>query len=212
MGAGVDGAAGMPPGLDGPADLEGLDPLVIEGMRVLRYPHKTEEDDDGAQIEWHCDVVVADGVPAPGYSTYATSGVRQFPTNLTSEDGKELRTEFVLAARTAAREAADIVDACALAASNGTFHIAPGAVIPDAVKYVAPNLRCEHILLVPPFLWPELEVVREQGDGSVLTRLQAVPITRGELQFAAEKSADALMDRLEARRADVSNFDRPSVV
>lgn len=202
----------MPEGLDGPADLEGLDPLMVEGMRVLRYPHKTEKDDDGNQTDWYCDVVVADGVPAPGYSTYATSGVRQFPTNLTSEDGKELRTEFVLAARTTAREGADIADACALAASNGTFHIAPGAVIPDAVKFVAPNLRCEHILLVPPFLWPELEVVRELDDGSVLTRLQAVPITRGELQFAAEKSADALMERLEAKRADVSNFDRPSVV
>lgn len=216
-GVGADSGAvsdtdGLPSGLDGPADLEGLDPLLVEGMRVLRYPHTTEKDENGEQTEWHCDVVVADGVPAPGFSTYATSGVRQFPTNLTSEDGKELCTEFVLAARTTAREAADVADACALAASNGTFHIAPGAVIPDAVKFVAPNLRCEHILLVPPFLWPELEVVRDLSDDVVLTRLQAVPITRGELQFAAEKGADALMERLESRGADVSNFDRPSVV
>lgn len=196
----------------GPTDLEGLDPLLVDGMRVLRYPHTTEPDDDGTTTDWHCDVVVADGVPAPGFSTYATVGVRAFPTNLTSEDGRALRTEFVLAARTASREAADVVDACALAAANGSFHLAPGAVIPDAVRYVAPNLRCEHILLVAPFLWPELEVLREVDDATVLTRLQAVPITRGEMQLAASKGADALMDRLESRRADVSDLNRASVV
>jgi len=238
-------------GLSGPSDLTGLDPLLVEGMRVLRYPHTTEPDENGDTAEWHCDVVVADGVPAPGYSTYATSGVRAFPTNLTTEDGRAMRTEFVLAARTAAREAADVIDACALAAANGSFHLALGAVIPDAVRHAAPNARCEHVLLVQPFLWPELEVLRdvEPGDGDdgaapgsaagsdpaagsaadpdpasepgafgvpagpyVLTRLQAVPITGGELRLAAERGAEALMERLEAKRADVSNLDRPSVV
>lgn len=195
-----------------PVDVAGLEAICGDDTRVLRFPHTTEPDEQGETTDWYCDVVVADAVPARGFSTYATVGARAFETNLTTEDGRPLRTEFVMAARTAQRAAADVIDACALATANGSFHLAPGAIIPNAVRYAAPDVRCEHVLLVPPFLWPELEVVAEQDDGTTLTRLQAVPITAGELQFAAQDGADALMARLEAKAADVSDLDRAAVV
>lgn len=207
-----DGGGPQPHLSEVPVDVAGLEAICGADTRILRFPHTTEPDEQGETTDWYCDVVVADAVPARGFSTYATVGARAFETNLTTADGRSLRTEFVMAARSSQRAAADVIDACALAAANGSFHLAPGAVIPNAVRYAAPDVRCEHVLLVPPFLWPELEVVAEQDDGTTLTRLQVVPITAGELQLAAQDGPDALMARLEAAAADVSDLDRASVV
>lgn len=195
-------------------DVSGLEAILGDdaNTRVLRFPHTTEPDEHGKTRDWHCDVIVSDGVPARGFSTYATVGVRQFSTNVSSARGEPIRTEFVMAARTTQREAADVIDACALAVANGAFHLAPGTILPNAVRYVAPEMSCEHVLLVPPFLWPELEVYAPLGKWEVLTRLQVVPITAGEMRLAAEKGAEVLMQRLEQRGADVSNLNRGSVV
>ena len=193
-------------------DLTGLEGVLTGSVRVLRYPHETEPGDDGSTTTWHCDLVVSDAVPAAGYTTYATVGLRRFPTNLTAGDGREIRTELVGVGRTGHRAMADVLDACALAVASGSFHVSPGTVIPNAVDLVDPGHSCQHVLLVPPFLWPDLQVVDETGDEIVLTRLQAVPITLAELAMVSDKGHDALFDALDAARADVTSVDRPSVV
>jgi len=194
-----------------PADLSGLEGVLSGSVRVLRYPHETEPDEDGSTREWHCDVVVADEVPGRGYTTYATVGMRQFDTNVTTGDGRHIRTELVAVGRTGHRAMADVLDACALAVASGSFHVAPGALVPNAVELVDPGHRCRHVLLVPPFLWPELQVVDETGNEHVLTRLQAVPVTTAELTMASEQGHEALFSALDAAGADVTNPDRPSV-
>ena len=74
----------------------------------------------------------------------------------------------------------------------------------------------EHLVLTPPFLWPDLEVVDESGGpdgtGPLLTRLQAVPITTAEMSAIAEDGPDAMFEKLDAADADVTDPDRPSVV
>ncbi|EYT61122.1 hypothetical protein H483_0113310 [Dietzia sp. UCD-THP] len=202
----------------GKADLSGLESLFgeAESVRVLRYPHETEADEEGQTAQWHCDVVVVDNVPAPGFTTYATVGARQLPTNVTTPEGRQIRSEFVTVGRTGHRAMADVLDACALAVASGSIHVAPGAVIPNAMGLVDSGRRCEHLVLAPPFLWPELQVVDEtggpDGTGPLLTRLQAVPITTAEMSAVARDGAETLFERLDTADADVTNPDRPSVV
>lgn len=206
--------------LPGPdtADLGGLEGILggKSSVRVLRYPHETEPDEEGNTTEWHCDIVVVDDMPAPGFSTYATIGARELPTNVTTPEGRQIRTEFVTVGRTGHRAMADVLDACALAVATGSIHVAPGAVVPNAMGLVDPGRSCEHLVLTPPFLWPDLEVVDEtggpDGTGPLLTRLQAVPITTAEMSAIARDGADAMFERLDTADADVTNPDRPSVV
>ena len=206
--------------LPGPdtADLSGLEGILghKESVRVLRYPHETEPDEEGQTTEWHCDIVVVDDVPAPGFSTYATVGARELPTNVTTPEGRQIRSEFVTVGRTGHRAMADVLDACALAVATGSIHVAPGAVIPNAVGLVDPGRTCEHLVLTPPFLWPDLQVVDEtggpDGTGPLLTRLQAVPITTAEMSAIGRDGADSLFEQLDTADADVTNPDRPSVV
>lgn len=206
--------------LPGPdtADLGGLEGILggKSSVRVLRYPHETEPDEEGQTTEWHCDIVVVDDMPAPGFSTYATIGARELPTNVTTPEGRQIRTEFVTVGRTGHRAMADVLDACALAVATGSIHVAPGAVVPNAMGLVDPGRSCEHLVLTPPFLWPDLEVVDEtggpDGTGPLLTRLQAVPITTAEMSAIARDGADAMFERLDTADADVTNPDRPSVV
>lgn len=200
------------------ADLSGLEGLLAgaDSVRVLRYPHETEADEEGRTTAWHCDVVVVDNVPAAGFTTYATIGARELPTNVTTPEGRQIRSEFVTVGRTGHRAMADVLDACALAVATGSIHVAPGAVIPGAVGLVDTGRRCEHLVLTPPFLWPELQVVDEtggpDGTGPLLTRLQAVPITTAEMSAIGRDGADALFGLLDAANADVTDPDRPSVV
>lgn len=206
--------------LPGPdkADLSGLEGILgtAESVRVLRYPHETEPDEEGKTTEWHCDVVVVDNVPAPGFTTYATVGARELPTNVTTPEGRQIRSEFVTVGRTGHRAMADVLDACALAVASGSIHVEPGAVIPNAVGVVDPGRSCEHLVITPPFLWPDLQVVDEtggpDGTGPLLTRLQAVPITTSEMAALGREGADALFEKLDTADADVTNPDRPSVV
>ena len=206
--------------LPGPdtADLSGLEGILghKESVRVLRYPHETEPDEEGQTTEWHCDIVVVDDVPAPGFSTYASVGARELPTNVSTPEGRQIRSEVVTVGRTGHRAMADVLDACALAVATGSIHVAPGAVIPNAVGLVDPGRKCEHLVLTPPFLWPDLQVVDEtgglDGTGPLLTRLQAVPITTAEMSAIGRDGADALFEQLDTADADVTNPDRPSVV
>lgn len=200
------------------ADLSDLQEILAdaESVRVLRYPHETEPDEEGNTTEWHCDIVVIDGIPGPGFTTYATVGARELPTNVTTPDGRQIRSEFIAVGRSEHRGMADVVDACALAVATGSIHVAPGAVIPNAVGLVEPGRRCEHLILTPPFLWPDLQVVDEtggpDGTGPLITRLQAVPITTAEMLYAGRDGADALFEKLDTANSDVTNPDRPSVV
>lgn len=211
----ADATAG--PGPDDRADLTGLEGILAgaDSVRVLRYPHETEPDEDGKTTEWTCDVVVVDGVPGPGFTTYATVGARELPTNVSTPEGREIRSEFVTVGRTGHRAMADVLDACALAVATGSIHVQPGAPIPKAVGLIEPGRRCEHLVLAPPFLWPDLQVVDEtggpDGTGPLLTRLQAVPITTAEMKLLATEGSDALFGALDAGGSDVTDPDRPSV-
>lgn len=158
-------------------------------------------------------IALADGVPAPGFTSYATVDMGRFPTNVTDAEGREVSTELVTVGRTAHRATADVLARAAFAIAAGSIHVVPLAVIPSAVAEADPDRTMRHLLLVLPFLWPALEILAEPdaADGTVRTRLQAVPISDSELAYADTHGREALFDLLESAGADVSDIDRAPV-
>ena len=158
-------------------------------------------------------IALADAVPGPGFTSYATVDMGRFPTNVTDADGREVATELVTVGRTAHRAMADVLARAAFAVAAGSIHVIPLAVIPSAVAEADPDRAMRHLLLVLPFLWPELEILAEPGaEGApVRTRLQAVPISDSELAYADTHGREALFDLLESAGADVSDIDRAPV-
>ncbi|MFC4604861.1 suppressor of fused domain protein [Rhodococcus kronopolitis] len=184
--------------------------LVFGATRVLKFRAPVDPDAPDAEGPDEVAIAVGDGCPGPGYASYSTLDMARFPTNVTTDDGAKIRTELVTVGRADYRPLADVLARCAFAVATGSFHVTPNAIIPNAVREVDPDVAMKHALLVPPFIWPDLEILVEDDDG-VTTWLQAVPISDSELEFASGSGADALFRRLEAAGADVSDINRASV-
>lgn len=182
-----------------------------EATRVLKF--RNAVDPEAAEGEGPDEVTIAvgDGCPGPGYASYSTLDMARFPTNVTTDDGSQIRTELVTVGRADYRPLADVLARCAFAIATGSFHVTPNCIVPNAVREVDPDAAMRHALLVAPFIWPDLEILVEDDDG-VTTWLQAVPISDSELDFASNSGPDALFRRLEAAGADVSDINRASVV
>ncbi|EME18317.1 suppressor of fused domain protein [Rhodococcus triatomae] len=182
----------------------GAQPQVVLFRAAVDPEADGEEPDEVA-------VAIGDGCPGPGYASYATLDLSRYPTNVTTEDGRPIRTELVTVGRADDRVLADVLAQCAFALASGSFHVTPNTIVPNAVKEADPDRATKHVLLVVPFIWPDLEILVDREE-DVTTWLQAVPITDAELELASGDGVDELFARLEAAGADVSNIDRESVV
>lgn len=178
--------------------------------QVVRYRAGVDPEADGAQPD-EVSVAVGDGCPGPGYASYATLDLSRFPTNVATEDGRPIRSELITVGRADYRTLADVLAQCAFAVASGAFHLTPNTIVPNAVRAADPDRNTKHLLLVVPFVWPDLEILVDLED-DVTTWLQAVPITDDELEFAGRVGVDELFARLERAGADVTDVDRPSVV
>ncbi|GAB2637582.1 suppressor of fused domain protein [Prescottella soli] len=178
--------------------------------QVLRFRAAVDADGDGEDPP-EVSIAVGDGCPGPGYASYATLDMARFPTNVTTEDGRPIRTELITVGRADYRSLADVLAQCAFQVASGSLHVTPNAIVPNAVHAADPGRSTRHVLLVVPFIWSALEILVERAE-DVTTWLQAVPITDSELQFASRFGTDELFTRLEAAGADVSDIDRASVV
>ncbi len=66
----------------------------------------------------------------------------------------------------------------------------------------------QHMLFVPVFSWDAPD--NPETDGVVVTWLQAVPVSAGEMSHARAHGADALLHLFEEQDVDVVDLDRPS--
>ncbi|PTR31069.1 suppressor of fused protein SUFU [Rhodococcus sp. OK519] len=178
--------------------------------QVLRFRAPVDPDGDGEDPD-EVSIAVGDGCPGPGYASYATLDMSRFPTNVTTDDGRPIRTELITVGRSGYRLLSDILAQCAFQVASGSLHVTPNIIVPNAVHAADPDRSTRHVLLVVPFVWAALEILVERDD-DVTTWLQAVPITDSELRFASEFGTDELFRRLESAGADVSDIDRASVV
>ncbi|TQF69336.1 suppressor of fused domain protein [Rhodococcus spelaei] len=183
---------------------------VFGGLpQVLRFRAAVDEDTDG-QAPDEVSVAVGDNCPGPGFASYATLDLSRYPTNVATADGRPIRTELVTVGRADYRTMADVLAKCAFAVASGSFHVTPNTIVPNAVREADPDRAMKHVLLVVPFIWPDLEILVDTED-AVSTWLQAVPISDSELQYASAHGTEQLFARLESAGADVSDIDRASV-
>lgn len=185
--------------------------------RVLKFRDGLRADEPDAGEPDEIAMLVADGSPGEGFTSYSTLDVSRFPTNVEDDEGRRIGSELITVGRTGERSFSDVLAKCAFAVAGGSLHVTPLATIPDAVAAAETGHAMRHVLLVPPFIWPDLEiVVEEDASGNdparVTTWLQAVPISDAEFRFAADSGAQALFDRLESAGADVSSLDRAPVI
>ncbi|MFD4292135.1 suppressor of fused domain protein [Rhodococcus sp. NPDC058505] len=178
--------------------------------QVLRFRAGVDPEADGEKPD-EVSIAIGDGCPGPGYASYATLDMVRYPTNVTTDDGRPIRTELITVGRADHRALADVLAQCAFAVASGSFHVTPNTIVPNAVHEADPGRGTKHVLLVVPFIWPDLEILVDREE-DVTTWLQAVPITDAELEFASRNGTDGLFARLESAGADVSDIDRPSVV
>ncbi|MFF0817381.1 suppressor of fused domain protein [Rhodococcus sp. NPDC003318] len=181
-----------------------------EVPQVLLYRAAVDPEANGEEPD-EVSIAVGDGCPSPGYASYATLDLVRYPTNVTTDDGRPIRTELITVGRSDYRGLADVLAQCAFAVASGSFHVTPNTIVPNAVKEADPGRTTKHLLLVVPFIWPDLEILVDREE-DVTTWLQAVPITDTELEFASRHGVDELFGRLEAAAADVTDIDRDSVV
>ncbi|GAA4812312.1 suppressor of fused domain protein [Tomitella cavernea] len=204
-------------------DLQETTRRVQEGLavetKVVRFRDGAREGEPEGAGPAEVTLLVADGSPALGFASYSTVDMARFPTNVADDAGRRVASELITVGRAGQREFSDLLAACAFAVAGGSLHVTPLAMIPDAVEASAPGHATRHVLLVPPFIWPELPiVVEEDADDAaglraqVTTWLQVVPISDGEFRYATDHGAQSLFDRLERAGADVSDLDRVSVI
>lgn len=192
---------------------------VAAGAKVVRFRDGVRDDQPEGTPPEEVSVLVADGSPGTGFTSYSTVDMARFPTNVADDAGRRVASELITVGRSGQGEFSDVLAACAFAVAGGSLHVTPLAMIPDAVAASAPGHATRHVLLVPPFIWPDLQIVVEEDEDAdaglpaqVTTWLQAVPISDDEFRYATDHGAQSLFDRLERAGADVSDLDRASVI
>lgn len=87
----------------------------------------------------------------------------------------------------------------------------PDTVFEEIVSEHFEGVTTPHLLLVPPYLWPDLPSSRELTTKTVAF-VMVVPITEAESAYFSECGADALGRALEESDPDIVDLWRASVV
>lgn len=158
-----------------------------------------------------------------------TADAARIEAGLETEDGSDLRVEFITVVRGHTDQAVSLVTAVASMISQDPFSLSPqpGLILPELASSLDSSMTAKHGLLVIPFLWddgvPHLhEVVatgrrskeaQEGGAGAVefthpgrLTLpVQLIMLTDEELEIAEQQGVDTLQRKLVETGADLHN-------
>jgi hypothetical protein len=148
--------------------------------------------------------------PYPGISSFATIGVSDEGTGITTDE-MPLCVEMVGACASSSKHFANILATCAFNVINSKWVCRPGTVFPDVVRMYDPSSPMQHILFVPPFLWDDRLKTLKLEDRWVAW-LMAVPISQTEHEYAQTNSTDELETLFERKQIDVFNLRRRSVI
>lgn len=154
------------------------------------------------------DIFSAVDRPQSGVTTWATLGMSRLDTDYDTADGRALRVELIGEISSVVTTFGNMLTSCALNLVDGEFGLEADTIYPDVVRQFEPAVSTAHMLLTDVFSFDGLDSV--DGDGEVLTFLQAVPVTDTELTFARRHGVVALTDLLEREAVDVLDLDRPS--
>lgn len=166
---------------------------------------------------------VADGA---GETVAATLDAARIDPKLVTEDGSDLRVEFITVTTGHGRAAADLVMAAATMISKdpGHFSPQPGLLLPKLGWHVDDTITARHGLLVPPFLWedgvPNVHEVNSGGrhgggtyheytdPGRMTVFAQLVMLTEDEYLIARDDGPVAAQQMLASSQANLNDIWR----
>jgi hypothetical protein len=156
------------------------------------------------------DLVVCEGRPSPGLTSYATLGLSDTPMR---KDGEEFptRVELVGIMETTDAAFANVLAAAAFRVMRGNEFVYPGRVFAGYVAEYFPDAHLPHVYLTTPYPWED--ALRSTRFGAKLVSwLLAVPISESELAYLREHGDAAFEELLEAQNAQIMTLARPPVV
>ncbi|WP_420098767.1 hypothetical protein [Corynebacterium sp.] len=170
---------------------------------------------------------LGDDGDADGAETVAaTLDAARIEPQLVTEDGSDLRVEFITVTTGHGRAAADLVMAAATMISKDPVHFSPqpGLLLPKLGWHVDDTITAQHGLLVPPFLWedgvPNVHEVNFGGrhgggtqheythPGRMTVYAQLVMLTEEEYQVASEGGPTAAQQMLATSQANLNDVWR----
>jgi hypothetical protein len=161
----------------------------------------------GAAGEPASDVLTCTGAPAPGLASHSTVTLHE-ARNLV--DGVSRPVELAAVAPVGAPAFRDVLASAAASIVADGWLAAPGVVYADLLAPYGLSPTLPHVLLVEPFVWPELTRVRVRGVD--VHWLLAVAISEPERQFLRRSGDEALLAQLGRRRVPYWDLERPSAV
>lgn len=155
-------------------------------------------------------LATVDESPERGMRSISTIALSDFEISKQVQ-GLPLRVELVAAAPTRLSEALeDMVSHISFNIILDSYPCYPEAIYHDVVAHYLPESPLRHIIMLDPFLWPELDTLRFSD--RIVTWLMVAPISDPELQFYAKSGFDALVDLMEKHQVDVTDYLRPSIL
>ena len=158
-----------------------------------------------------------------------TADAARIEAGLETEDGSDLRVEFISVVQGHTHQAVNLVTAAASMISQDPFTLSPqpGLLLPELSSSLDPTMTAKHGLLVVPFLWedgvPHVHEVASTGrrskeaqegsmravefthPGRLTLPVQLVMLTDEELQIAEQQGVDTLQQKLVETGADLHN-------
>lgn len=155
------------------------------------------------------DVLVCEDRPQEGVASYGTVNLSNSPL---IQDGKEYeaRLEIVGVCGHAFKGFDNALATAAFCIINSRWFCYPGAIFPDVLAMHNCSLTMQHLLFVPPFLWPNLQTLRLSR--KIVAWLLAIPISESERQYANQHGAGELEKLFLREQIDLFNLNRNSVV
>jgi antitoxin YqcF len=151
-------------------------------------------------------VLTCADAPAPGLASHSTVTLHEARNMV---DGISRPVELAGVAPAAALGFRDALASAAASIVADGWLAAPGVVYADLLDGLSPTLP--HVLLVEPFVWPELTRVRVR-EGVEVHWLLAVAISEPERRLLRRSGDAALLAQLGRRRVPYWDLERPSAV
>lgn len=155
------------------------------------------------------DLYVADieGAPERDFVTYSTIGLSEYEH---FAGDVPVRIELIGMCPVGVENYGNVVASCAFHSITNGNSITYGSCIQGIVDDYNISASLSHVTFVHPFKWDDLARVHI-ADHDILW-LMALPISSKEAQYLSEYGIDALERKLEDAKADITDFERPSVV
>jgi len=156
------------------------------------------------------DIVMSENSPRAGVNSYSTIGLSVIPIGYLS-GSVYLGAEIIAAAGAGFEPFVDVLAACVDDILHSRFRLFPGAVYKDAFKAAYPDAQVKHLIFDTPQGWENDLLTLDLGLRQAAW-IMAVPVTDAELRLFSESESGELQEQFEARKVDLYDLTRPSVV